>query len=96
MSRLRSIEDPGIRRVRAVHELLELVDRWHGWESRNMEGAIVTMNKCETLGCPTGVHSSPFCPVCLVELKTVLRDAELAAARVLANAGNRRRRAEKK
>ena len=96
MKRLKSIEEPGIRRVRALHELLELVDRWHCLESRSMEGAIVTMNKCETLGCPTGVHSSPFCPACLVELKTVLQDAELAAARELANAGNRHRRAEKK
>ena len=95
MSRLRSIEDPGIRRVRALHELLELVDRWQCLESRSMEGAIVTMNKCETLGCPTGVHSSPFCQSCLAELKNALQDAELRAAKELMYEGIKRRKAEK-
>jgi len=95
MLKLRNINAPGVRRVRALHELLELVDRWHGWESRNMEGAIVTMNKCETLGCPTGVHSSPFCPACLTELKASLEAAELNAARELMNEGIKRRKAVK-
>lgn len=85
MSRLRNINEPGVRQVRALHELLELVDRWQCLESRSMEGRVFSMSKCETLGCPTQCHSSPFCPACLTEIEFALKDAEKRAARALAN-----------
>ena len=95
MLKLRNINAPGVRRVRALHELLELVDRWQCLETRDMEGCVVSMNKCETMGCPAQCHSSPFCPACLTELKASLEAAGLNAARTLMNEGIKRRKARK-
>jgi len=94
MPKLRNINEPGVRQVRALHELLELVDRWQCLEARSMEGCVFTMSKCETLGCPTQCHSSPFCPACLTEIELALKSAEKKAAQALANtlALNRRRK----
>ena len=93
---MRDINRPGVRRVRALHELLELVDRWSCLEGRSMEGAVFSMNKCETMGCPAQVHSSPFCPACLAEIETALKASELDAARALLNEGARKRALRKK
>ena len=96
MPRLRNINDPGVRRVRALHELLELVDRWRYLEARSMEGAVFSMSKCETLGCPTQCHSSPFCPACLVEIEAAVKESELRSARPLVNERARREYAVRK
>ena len=96
MSRLRDINRPGVRRVRALHELLELVDRWSCLEGRSMEGAVFSANKCETLGCPTQCHGSPFCPACLAEIEAALKAAELTFAHALVNENARKRALRKK
>lgn len=97
MPRLRNIDDPGVRRVRALHELLELVDRWRYLEARSiMEGAVFSMSKCETLGCPTQCHSSLFCPACLAEIEAAVKKAEKLAMKPILNERARREYAVRK
>lgn len=68
----KNINEPGVRATRAHGALAGMVDCWRRLENRSVEGCVVAMSKCTTDGCGAGTRSSPFCPVCLEELASML------------------------